>query len=256
MSRGWEFDEVLDVCREAAAEGRRQAHAVMEHFDVDREKASKMISYTKRCNPEHGIPNDKKGPYKGDSCRYDRTEVARVAWETFRRGERLAPALSARFGMSESYAKTLLGMMRREGISVPFCPKAAHGPHLRAFGCPCDECQADTSEVAADDDVTPAPPVKVTVFGGGSIQLPEAALPMGPWVVDAACKGMPTNLFYPERGEPTKPALEVCKPCPVKAECLQYSIDNSERWGVWGGMTERQRRRIRSDRYQARRNAQ
>ncbi len=246
--------EVLAVCREAEQAGQRKTHAVMEHFNVDVDAAQALISSMRRRNPDHGLQRDPKGPSKGQTRKYSDTEVAALAWDAFRRGERMASVISRHFGITDRNATQVVARLRKEGVQIPYCAKAPHGPHLAARGCVCDECRPELQMPVVLPEPERRP--KVTVIGASSIQLPEAALPMGPWVADAACRGINTNLFYPERGEPTRHALEVCKPCTVKADCLQYSIDNSERWGVWGGMTERQRRRIRSDRYQARRNAQ
>jgi len=66
------------------------------------------------------------------------------------------------------------------------------------------------------------------------------------WMADAACKGMDTNLFFPEQGGSNKDALAACAVCTVKAECAQYCDDMSIRSGVWGGMSERQRRSVRN----------
>jgi len=258
VSRPYDTAEVIAVCREAADAGERQIPALMEHFDVDAQRASNMLHWAKRCHPDHNLPRNRKGPAVGTTGKHDYALVSRVAIDAFNRQQRLASVVAERFGISDRNASQLLTRLRKRGWPIPYCPTAPHGPHLRALGCCCEECRADTEEMDTAEAETVEPdeptPLKVTVVG--TIQLPEAALPMGPWVKHAACKGVDTNLFYPERGEPTRHALEVCKPCTVKAECLQYAIDNSERWGVWGGMTERQRRRIRSDRYQARRNAQ
>lgn len=256
MKRPYDSAEVIAVAAEAAEAGERQVSAIMEHFDVDRKRAQTMLIVSKRNHPDHGLPAGRKGPDLGATAKYDHASVAQVAIEAFNRRERIARAVSIRFGIPERNATQILMRLRKAGFAIPYCPTAAHGStHLRSLGCCCDDCQMETDGAELVPEPEPKQ-LKVTVFGGGSIQLPEAALPMGPWVKDAACKGVDTGLFYPERGEPTRHALEVCKPCTVKAECLQYAIDNSERWGVWGGMTERQRRRIRSDRYQARRNAQ
>ena len=63
------------------------------------------------------------------------------------------------------------------------------------------------------------------------------------WRALAACKGS-TALFYTERGEPTAEAKAVCAGCPVRAECLDDALEHNERFGVWGGKSERQRRDI------------
>jgi WhiB family redox-sensing transcriptional regulator len=65
------------------------------------------------------------------------------------------------------------------------------------------------------------------------------------WHWDAACAGQPAWLFYPERGESTKEAKEICRSCRARQECLTYALDNGEKFGIWGGTTERERRRLR-----------
>lgn len=62
---------------------------------------------------------------------------------------------------------------------------------------------------------------------------------------DAACRGLDAELFYPGRGESTRPAKSVCRDCPVKAECLEFALVNHEGHGIWGGVSERERRRLR-----------
>ena len=66
------------------------------------------------------------------------------------------------------------------------------------------------------------------------------------WVNQAACRGMDTAIFFPERGESTKEAKDVCKVCPVRVECHGYARAHSIRDGIWGGDTGRQRREKRS----------
>lgn len=65
------------------------------------------------------------------------------------------------------------------------------------------------------------------------------------WRVDAACADLPVEMFYPSRGEDHRPAKAVCARCPVRAECLRFALVNRENHGVWGGLSERERRRIR-----------
>jgi WhiB family redox-sensing transcriptional regulator len=62
------------------------------------------------------------------------------------------------------------------------------------------------------------------------------------WFRDAACRGLDTNLFFPEKGEPAQ-AKQVCETCPVTIECLALGID--ERQGIWGNTSERERVQIR-----------
>ena len=74
-----------------------------------------------------------------------------------------------------------------------------------------------------------------------------------PWHQDAACRGMPTSWWYPQRGESTDNAKQVCKHCPVQADCLDHALDTRERFGIWGGEAERQRRATRTERNRTRR---
>ncbi|WP_026926390.1 WhiB family transcriptional regulator [Granulicoccus phenolivorans] len=68
------------------------------------------------------------------------------------------------------------------------------------------------------------------------------------WTLDAKCQGMQDALFA--EGAHQKKARVVCRDCPVRTECLAEALDNRIEWGVWGGMTERERRhllRVRTD---------
>lgn len=68
------------------------------------------------------------------------------------------------------------------------------------------------------------------------------------WKDAAACKGLSTDLFFPERGERVDQACDVCDTCPVQLECLTFALDSGERYGIWGGLSENQRRRMRRGR--------
>jgi len=73
------------------------------------------------------------------------------------------------------------------------------------------------------------------------------------WQDYANCLGVDPDLFFPERGASTREAKEVCRGCVVRADCLEYALDNGEKFGIWGGMSERERRRLRRQRALARR---
>ena len=68
------------------------------------------------------------------------------------------------------------------------------------------------------------------------------------WQTRGECNGAPQEIFFTERGETKKRALSYCNVCPVRQECLDYALDNDERFGIWGGKSERQRRAIRAQR--------
>ena len=64
------------------------------------------------------------------------------------------------------------------------------------------------------------------------------------WRSKAACHGLDPQIFYPETEEEAEVAREVCSVCPVQGACLEYALARREKEGVWGGCTERERRRI------------
>ncbi len=66
------------------------------------------------------------------------------------------------------------------------------------------------------------------------------------WRELAACRGVHLEVFFPERGESAGPARQVCAACPVRQPCLDYAITNRIADGIWGGLTERDRRALRS----------
>lgn len=70
------------------------------------------------------------------------------------------------------------------------------------------------------------------------------------WQDAANCLGVDPDLFFPERGASTREAKEVCKGCVVRGECLEYALANGEKFGIWGGLSERERRRLRRQRAQ------
>jgi WhiB family redox-sensing transcriptional regulator len=65
------------------------------------------------------------------------------------------------------------------------------------------------------------------------------------WQDYSNCLGVDPDLFFPERGASTREAKEVCRGCVVREECLEFALANGEKFGIWGGMSERERRRIR-----------
>jgi len=67
-----------------------------------------------------------------------------------------------------------------------------------------------------------------------------------PWRKHAACQGLDVEIFYPatEDEADAAEAKAVCAECPVRQACLEFALAHREREGVWGGATERERRRI------------
>jgi WhiB family redox-sensing transcriptional regulator len=68
------------------------------------------------------------------------------------------------------------------------------------------------------------------------------------WRLDALCAETDPEAFFPEKGGSTREAKRVCGGCTVRAECLEAALTNDERFGIWGGLSERERRRIRVQR--------
>ncbi len=68
------------------------------------------------------------------------------------------------------------------------------------------------------------------------------------WQDLANCRGANADLFFPERGASTRTAKSICRQCTVREECLEFAIVNSEKFGIWGGLSERERRKIRRQR--------
>lgn len=64
------------------------------------------------------------------------------------------------------------------------------------------------------------------------------------WMLDAICRGAAPTEFFPSDGLGVEAAQRVCAMCPVKAECLEYALEHRIEHGVWGGASERERRRI------------
>ena len=65
------------------------------------------------------------------------------------------------------------------------------------------------------------------------------------WQDKALCAQTDPEAFFPEKGGSTREAKRVCAKCEVREPCLEYALDHDERFGIWGGMSERDRRRLR-----------
>ncbi len=65
------------------------------------------------------------------------------------------------------------------------------------------------------------------------------------WQELALCAQTDPEAFFPEKGGSTREAKRVCQSCEVRQECLEYALGNDERFGIWGGLSERERRRLK-----------
>jgi WhiB family redox-sensing transcriptional regulator len=64
------------------------------------------------------------------------------------------------------------------------------------------------------------------------------------WQHSGACNGLPSRMFFPQRGESPRPAKRVCSGCPVKNECLAYARRTGIRHGIFGGLTPKEREEL------------
>ncbi|WP_292674563.1 MULTISPECIES: WhiB family transcriptional regulator [unclassified Microbacterium] len=65
------------------------------------------------------------------------------------------------------------------------------------------------------------------------------------WQADALCAQTDPEAFFPEKGGSTRDAKRICTTCDVRGECLEYALQNDERFGIWGGLSERERRKLK-----------
>lgn len=65
------------------------------------------------------------------------------------------------------------------------------------------------------------------------------------WQAEALCAQTDPEAFFPEKGGSTREAKRVCQNCTVRAECLEYALEQDERFGIWGGLSERERRKLK-----------
>ena len=77
-------------------------------------------------------------------------------------------------------------------------------------------------------------------FGIGADETAEPT-----WQDRALCAQTDPEAFFPEKGGSTREAKRVCRSCEVRSECLEYALQHDERFGIWGGLSERERRRLK-----------
>lgn len=65
------------------------------------------------------------------------------------------------------------------------------------------------------------------------------------WQERALCAQTDPEAFFPEKGGSTREAKRICAGCEVRSECLEYALEHDERFGIWGGLSERERRKLK-----------
>ena len=78
----------------------------------------------------------------------------------------------------------------------------------------------------------------------------DLGLPVGDteellWQERALCAQTDPEAFFPEKGGSTREAKRVCVTCDVRSTCLDYALQHDERFGIWGGLSERERRKLK-----------
>jgi len=82
-------------------------------------------------------------------------------------------------------------------------------------------------------------------LGVPGVRTPSAEDNALAWQADALCAQTDPEAFFPEKGGSTRDAKRICASCEVRAECLEYALQNDERFGIWGGLSERERRKLK-----------
>lgn len=100
----------------------------------------------------------------------------------------------------------------------------------------------------SDSDDGGADPVRMGSFLGMDtfelLDMCDADEPES-WQERALCAETDPESFFPEKGGSTREAKRICSGCEVRAECLEYALAHDERFGIWGGLSERERRRLK-----------
>lgn len=65
------------------------------------------------------------------------------------------------------------------------------------------------------------------------------------WEDDALCAQTDPEAFFPEKGGSTRDAKKICGSCEVRTRCLEYALEHNQQFGIWGGLSERERRKLR-----------
>jgi WhiB family redox-sensing transcriptional regulator len=84
-----------------------------------------------------------------------------------------------------------------------------------------------------------------TLMDGRSVVVADLLGNAPEWQEHALCSQTDPEAFFPEKGGSTREAKRICSRCEVRAECLEYALGQDERFGIWGGLSERERRKLK-----------
>ncbi|GAA2422949.1 WhiB family transcriptional regulator [Streptomyces glaucus] len=79
----------------------------------------------------------------------------------------------------------------------------------------------------------------------GAMHIETIAPPDLDWQEEALCAQTGSDFFFPEPGSSVREAKRICALCPIRSACLEYALDHDERFGVWGGLSEKERLELR-----------
>ena len=108
-------------------------------------------------------------------------------------------------------------------------PRGRRHKDLRRIGMPI--------RPEATNSPSPTTGPKITLANGENVELS--------WQERSLCAQTDPEAFFPEKGGSTREAKRVCLSCDVRSECLEYALAHDERFGIWGGLSERERRRLK-----------
>jgi WhiB family transcriptional regulator, redox-sensing transcriptional regulator len=130
-----------------------------------------------------------------------------------------------------------------EGVGAPLGRPSGRGGFAGPRGGPGAIGRLDRPNAGLDATVGVPGVVDVRIDGRGSMEIE--------WMARAACREVDPEVFFPSDGAGVKVAKQVCARCDAAVECLEYALEQRLEHGVWGGASERERRRMRSARRRA-----
>ncbi len=195
---------------------------ITEINDLKSRRVESIEIYNQHYASTHPSFSDSDAPFaKSPSHRLTDDDVAEIR-QLLRDGDHTYAEIADVFDVSTS---TIQYHAARAGLSVAdrktAVPASTPGTATDAEGGPTPDPSSASS---------------LPLLGRG--QAPE-------WMDRGLCHQTDPEAFFPEKGGSTREAKTICARCPVAAECLDYALDNDERFGIWGGLSERERRKIK-----------
>ncbi len=122
-------------------------------------------------------------------------------------------------------------------------PKAVRGLGPVSHAAQLSRAAKHPETAVAVDEYQPRPAAAGRGFSAVAVEDLIGATP--DWQELALCPQTDQEAFFPEKGGSTREAKQVCSRCEVRAECLEFALGNNERFGIWGGLSERERRKLK-----------